>query len=1019
MDNKKAKYNNKSYLVFLAALFCFVFMPALILSYTTYRYYKIEEERLIIDLKTYTQHVLSELRRNLFAEDYFANLFYEYNIKEINNKNSNIDDSILFCKKLKDFFGNNIDFVVLNNNAEIKYNSKPEVYNYSKKDWFDGFCYIKSMNGLTEAIRRGNNKGNIEALRKIFGPQVTQDSFGFSKRILNYNLFWADSSGHKLPGSCSAFRWGGIFVFVTRELLEDFIHLKFNIIEYASNKKYVTGLCEFNKKDDDIWSNKKLENHKEIKDAIYDLKAKGDNFAETYYYYICYHPLLNDIGVFTIINKNNTFLSLWFKLILVILLYFAFSLPIIRYFWNTIVLQKPGEASIKLKLAFLFFFATGIPLILCAVVSREYELYRKECLIKEAQIWSKKKILEIEERYDSFLKYLCVNLDKTIDKWAVNLKDKELDNDYSQKLYKKVNDFYGCDYILVASNTKYVAARDGFFRYTGSLDSIHFDLSKSIFVNHFGRSKEDIDSFLKMKIKDYEVANMLIKKITSDFNGTQIPSMVLNKLEFIGESLWQKPFSEITYDVFTLLGNIKSWGLGNKMFMSFAKVISVYDKSKIDFFILLLWFPTKLQDGFLFDFIPKINRNSLNFKFIVYEKYDRFFIPDKYAGNYALERFAESADIKPTEEQVILNIDGEDYLAISMLGQKLDRYSLIGLYPIKNIELEIKNQSSWLSILGVFCLLLSLGLAHRLARSFIDPLVKLQEGAIAIEKRNFEHRLSGLGIDEFGQIGGIFNDVMVGLEELGIAKIVQESLLPKNEFQQGRFSVYGKCVTMIDIGGDYFDFFKVDDNHFSLLIGDVAGHGVGAAVIMAMAKAYILNAGEDLRSPAKVLNSLHKIILGTKNSRQKKIMTFQYMYINSETGENLYGNAGGCSPLLVRSSERSVEEIKMIGSTLGAFKNSVYKEMPLGLKQGDVLVFYTDGIVECSDKNGEMFGYDRLKKTLLDCWDENPEVYYNNIYKTYQNFVGQEAEARDDLTIVIMRCNEENGIQEAETLKIN
>ena len=210
---------------------------------------------------------------------------------------------------------------------------------------------------------------------------------------------------------------------------------------------------------------------------------------------------------------------------------------------------------------------------------------------------------------------------------------------------------------------------------------------------------------------------------------------------------------------------------------------------------------------------------------------------------------------------------------------------------------------------------------------------------------------------------------------------------------------------MIDVGGDYLDFFKVDDNSFSVLLGDVAGHGVGASVIMAMAKAAILGGGDSLKSPAEMLNNLHKMILATKTSKQKKIMTFQYLHINSETGENLYGNAGGCSPFLIRHSENNAIELKMAGAALGAFKRAVYKEMALDFRPGDAIVFYTDGIVECKNKNGEMLGYERLKNTLLQCWDSNPENYYNNIINAYNEYVGADAEAGDDLTFVILMYN--------------
>jgi sigma-B regulation protein RsbU (phosphoserine phosphatase) len=159
-----------------------------------------------------------------------------------------------------------------------------------------------------------------------------------------------------------------------------------------------------------------------------------------------------------------------------------------------------------------------------------------------------------------------------------------------------------------------------------------------------------------------------------------------------------------------------------------------------------------------------------------------------------------------------------------------------------------------------------------------------------------------------------------------------------------------------------------------------------------------------------MLNNLHKMILATKTSKQKKIMTFQYLHVNSETGENLYGNAGACSPFLIRPSENIAVEIKMAGAALGAFKRAVYTEMALDFRPGDAIVFYTDGIVECKNQKGEMLGYERLKTTLLQCWDANPEIYYNNILKAYYEYVGDDAEAGDDLTFVILVYNEKKEI---------
>ena len=159
MSEIKIKPNIKSYFVFITVLLCFVFIPALILSYAAYRYYHTDEERLIIDLKTYIQNISGELRRNISAEDYFYRLFQEYNINGVNNPNFNIDECILYCKKQKENYGNNIDFIVLTNEGEINYNSNPKIYNYSREDWYGSFQYYKFIEGITPKIK-GNKKLN-------------------------------------------------------------------------------------------------------------------------------------------------------------------------------------------------------------------------------------------------------------------------------------------------------------------------------------------------------------------------------------------------------------------------------------------------------------------------------------------------------------------------------------------------------------------------------------------------------------------------------------------------------------------------------------------------------------------------------------------------------------------------------------------------------------------------------------------------------------------------------------------
>ena len=992
----KSNTRGKRLFLFFLVIFCFVIIPALILSYSVYRFFQTEEDELIFNLKSNMQRMTSELRRNISAELYFCRLFDEYNLAEANNLLATYDTCLSFCKKIKERFGSKIDFVFIKNSGKIGYCTNDNYSKIPSKIWFDAYCYIRFHEGRVQGFSQRGYSGSIEAVRKVLGPQIVHNSLRTPFQDQAYSLYWVDSSDVIPPSAVYPFRWGGFFVFISKDLLNDVSHLKYCILDYKKDDKLIAGICDLKNKDA-FWCSNNIKYSEEVKNTILASEAEGNNFSETKNYYICHQYLTNKDRFFALLEKKNSNLELILKSFMIFLLYCFLSWYVIKYFWNTIFLQVSGTASIRLKLAFLFLYASGIPLLSLGVITHEYEMHKRRTLIEEARTWSIENLLGLEQRYQSYLKKISNNLDNYIVKWSPCLKNKVPSYESTQEVFKESMKYGAFDFYCISSDSYYIVSEEGVFKYSGSLESIKFVEKKVPKGRIIKKSRYD----------ELKLVNIIVKKICSDINGKDIPDEILSKLELIAENIIQKSFPEIVYTVIEALGFIKEWGFGQKVNMTLFKFISLNNNAIIDYVVIISWFPRDLQRIFVEKILREANRNPKNFKFIAIDRIFGDTYPKNYTGNKELERFAKRASQKPTDELEILNIDGEDYIAISFVGRNLYKYSFVGLYPIRNIDFVIEKQSSLYWILGILCLILSFGLAQLLTKSFIKPLQKLQDGALAIENRNFEHRLSGLSLDEFGEVGGIFNKVMVGLEELEIAKIVQESMFPKPDFQQGKFSIYGKTVTMIDVGGDYLDFFKVDDNSFSVLVGDVAGHGVGAAVIMAMAKAAILGGGDSLRSPAAMLSSLHKMILAIKNEKQRKIMTFQYLYVNSETGENLYGNAGACSPLLIRHSEQSIQEIKMAGAALGAFKKAVYKEMPLDLKPGDSIVFYTDGVVECKDKNGEMLGYDRLKKMVLNCWDENPETYYNNIFKSYKDFVGEGTEAGDDLTFVILMHNKE------------
>ena len=337
------------------------------------------------------------------------------------------------------------------------------------------------------------------------------------------------------------------------------------------------------------------------------------------------------------------------------------STPIIRYFWYTIVLEVSGNASIRLKLAFLFLFASGIPLLSLAVISFEYRQNKRLTMIEDAKSWAVNKFLEIEQRYMSFLKKIRIELDEYVDKRSTDLKKEGLTSSYVQSFNDKLKEYDAWDFFFIASDSSTIGTVDGVIKYNGSLDAIVFDRSNSILFR-------EVSDFRFYELK---VLNIMLKKVCSDLNNITLSANIIKKLEIFAEGVLQKTFPEILYSLVETKDSIKEFGFGSNSNMSYIKFISVFDNKIVDYILTVTWLHEGIQKKFVNQIISEVNRNPRNFKLIAYEINTRETFPNSFSGNNKLERFARRASDKPTEDLEIININGENYIAVSMLGRNL------------------------------------------------------------------------------------------------------------------------------------------------------------------------------------------------------------------------------------------------------------------------------------------------------------------------------------------------------------
>ncbi|NLM16897.1 MAG: SpoIIE family protein phosphatase [Candidatus Riflebacteria bacterium] len=342
---------------------------------------------------------------------------------------------------------------------------------------------------------------------------------------------------------------------------------------------------------------------------------------------------------------------------------------------------------------------------------------------------------------------------------------------------------------------------------------------------------------------------------------------------------------------------------------------------------------------------------------------------------------------------------GEEYFVIREFGKSLVDFSFLMVFPVKKIYKPLNKLYIYIFLAALISVVLTLIVIRLLSANFLVPIANLKDATLAIDRQDFRHKIKIIDKDEFGHLSEVYNYVIEEMGDLAIAANVQENLFPENNFSFGDYDVFGKSVVLTTLAGDYYDIFPVDDEHAAIMIGDVAGHGVSAGLLMAMAKAAVLGAPQDeILEPEKLVSRLFYMFAAIKDSKLKRMMTFQYYILNYKKHTLAYCNAGHCYPAIVSRGKKEVRMIEKGSLPLGVGRKARYTTDYLQLDEGESLILYTDGIVE-AEHNGEQYGYERFKKLLIRVADDNPAKFYENIYAGYEDWSDEE---NDDLTLIVV-----------------
>ena len=237
--------------------------------------------------------------------------------------------------------------------------------------------------------------------------------------------------------------------------------------------------------------------------------------------------------------------------------------------------------------------------------------------------------------------------------------------------------------------------------------------------------------------------------------------------------------------------------------------------------------------------------------------------------------------------------------------------------------------------------------------------------------------------------------------DMELAREIQFSLLPAVPPEIAGIDLAGCCVPAAHIGGDYYDYFRREDGAIDMVIADVSGHSIGAALLMVEARSVICAQVHSFTSPGEVLASLNEILYEDLNQAGLFITLF-YLKYAPLTRTLTYANAGHVLPLLSRSSGTPCSELDADGLILGVRRDVPFEVKRLGMQPGDVLLLYTDGIIEAQNGAKELFGIDRLCETLQENHSKSPQAIIDAVLQRVSAFTGTSA-LEDDAAMIVLK----------------
>jgi len=351
-------------------------------------------------------------------------------------------------------------------------------------------------------------------------------------------------------------------------------------------------------------------------------------------------------------------------------------------------------------------------------------------------------------------------------------------------------------------------------------------------------------------------------------------------------------------------------------------------------------------------------------------------------------------------------------------------WSLGLVLPLKEILRDAHALKIKVEIMGVISFILLFVVIISISRSITRPLTILAKTTTEIARGNLDFQLPAFGThDEVGRLAEMFLSMRDSLKkhieeltretaarqkmesELRIAHEIQMNMVPGTfpPFpDREELDLYSFLKPAKEVGGDFYDFFFINESHLLLVLGDISGKGVPAALLMARLMTLIKTEARGSQECETIMSLINREF--SRNNEDCMFATTFLAILNTSTGALFYCNGGHNSPVLISSTGQVEFSKKAVSPPVGIDEDSVFKKDTMVMKPGDVLFLYTDGVTEAFNEEGELFGNERLMDTIRHHRDEPITDLAGNVVKAVVEFAGRQDQS-DDITLQVLRYN--------------